>query len=90
MMMLVFGISFQTPLVVLVLAKVGLVNLKILNRYRKHVIAGIVIFAAVFAPVDVWSMVGMALAIWLLYELGVLLSWLTVFRKRAAQNDNTQ
>jgi sec-independent protein translocase protein TatC len=84
-MLLVFGIAFQTPLVVLVLSKVGLVSFKTLNHYRKHVIFGMTVFAGIFAPSDLWSMVVMGGAMWLLYEAGVLLSWLIVFRKQRAQ-----
>ncbi len=86
-MLVVFGLSFQTPLVVLVLSKVGLVSFDTLKRYRKHVIFGMTVFAGIFAPSDAWSMVAMGGAMWLLYEAGVLVSWLTVFRKRPPIND---
>ncbi len=49
-MMLVFGLIFQTPMVVLVLAKMGLVTVRTLNNYRRHVIVVIVILAAVRNP----------------------------------------
>lgn len=84
-MVLIMGLSFQTPLVVLVLAKVGLVNMKRLNTYRRHVIAGITVFAGVFAPADPFSMLIMGAAMWALYELGVVLAWILVFRKRARE-----
>jgi sec-independent protein translocase protein TatC len=82
-MLLVFGLSFQTPLIVLVLAKTGLISLDTLTRYRKHVIMALTVFAGIFAPADAWSMIVMGAAMWLLYEAGVLLAWLTVFRKQA-------
>ena len=85
-LLLAFGIVFQMPLVVLVLAKVGLVNMGTLRRYRRHVLVGISIVAAILAPPDILSMIAMALPMWLLYELGVLMSWLLIFRKRPAEN----
>jgi len=84
-LLLVFGLIFEVPLVVLVLAKVGLVNMRMLNRYRRHVVVAMAVFAAVFAPPDAMSMILMILPMWLLYEGGILLAWLLVFRKKAKQ-----
>jgi sec-independent protein translocase protein TatC len=80
-MTMIFGLAFQTPLAVVVLSWVGLVNLRQLNHYRRHVIIAVLVFAAVvtFSPVD--QMV-LAIPMWLLYELGLLLSYLAVFRPR--------
>jgi sec-independent protein translocase protein TatC len=79
MMMLVCGLMFQTPLAVLILAKMGLVTLKTLNHYRRHVVVAILIIAAVAtpspSPVD---QVVLAVPMWLLYELGVLLVYLLI------------
>jgi len=81
--MLMFGLAFQTPLVVLILSKAGIVSLSALNKYRRHVIVGVLIFAAVVtsspSPLD---QIMLAIPIWLLYELGVGLSYLMVFRGR--------
>lgn len=84
-LVLAFGAVFQMPLVVLVLARVGLVSMRTLRKYRRHVIVGISAVAAVLAPPDVGSMIAMLLPMWLLYEFGVFLSWLLIFRKREAQ-----
>ncbi|MCY2930609.1 MAG: twin-arginine translocase subunit TatC [Planctomycetota bacterium] len=80
-MMLVFGITFQTPLIVIVLAKAGLVSIRSFNRFRRHVVIAILIFTAIIAPPDAFSMLALATPMWLLYEIGVLLAWLMV-RKR--------
>ena len=72
-MILVFGMVFQTPLLVLLLAKMGVVSLDGLQRYRRHVIVCIVILGAMLTPPDPVSQVSLALPMWLLYELGVLL-----------------
>ena len=80
-MMLVFGVGFQTPLAVLLLTKMGLLSVKTLNRYRKHVIVGILILAALFTSPSPVDQILLALPMWLLYELGVLLAYLLVERK---------
>jgi len=85
-MMIVFGLAFQTPLVILVLAKIGLVSMRTLRDYRRHAIVIILAFAAVFAPGDVVSMIALAVPMWLLYELGVLLAYFLAFKKTPAED----
>ena len=77
-MMLVFGVTFQTPMVVLVLAKMRLVTIRTLNRYHRHVIVVIVILAAVLTPPDPVEQILLAVPMILLYELGVLLAYVFV------------
>ena len=81
-MMLIFGITFQTPLAVLILAKVGLVSVKTLNHYRKHVIVGILIVAAVATPSpSPLDQIVLGVPMWMLYELGVLLAYIATRKK---------
>ena len=82
-MMLAFGLAFQTPLAVLLLAKVGLVDMRWLRGHRRHVVLGILVFAAFITPPDALSMLSLALPVYCLYELGVLLAHVLVFRKRS-------
>ncbi|MCE5328524.1 MAG: twin-arginine translocase subunit TatC [Planctomycetaceae bacterium] len=81
--MVLFGLCFQLPLAVLVLAKVGLVSVKGLNKYRRHVVVAVLLVAAVVtpspSPID---QLMLAIPMQLLYELGVLLAWLLVERKK--------
>ena len=72
-MALVFGLAFQTPLAVLILGRLGIVPLKKLNYYRRHVIIAILICAALLTPPDPLSQICLAVPMWLLYELGVIL-----------------
>ena len=81
-MMVVFGLGFQTPLAVLLLAKMGLVTVKKLNKYRRHVVVGTLILAAVCTSPSPVDQILLAIPMWLLYELGVLLTWLLVEKKR--------
>lgn len=86
-MILAFGVAFQTPVAVLILAKVGLVDMKTLRGYRRHAALAVSIFAAIFAPGDALSMIIMAGAMYLLYELGLVLAHLLIFRHEPAEDD---
>jgi sec-independent protein translocase protein TatC len=81
-LMLVFGIAFQTPLAIILLTKTGLVSIEALKRSRKYVVLVIVIVAAMATPPDVYSQIALAVPLYLLYELGILLSYLASRRKR--------
>ena len=87
LMMLVFGLGFQTPLAVLLLAKMGLVTTKTLNRYRKHVIVGLLILAAMVTSPSPVDQVLLAVPMWLLYELGVLLAYFLVEKPRKKEEE---
>jgi len=68
-----FGLMFELPLVVYFLGKTRLVTVSTFRRYRRHVILGIFVLAAVATPPDAFSQVALALPMILLYELGILM-----------------
>ena len=70
----IFGIAFQMPLAIFFLTKTGLVSLTSLQKSRKYVLFGIVIISAIATPPDVISQITLALPLYLLYELGIILS----------------
>ncbi len=74
-LMLVFGIAFQTPTAIFFLNRTGLVSLEALSRSRKYVVLIIVIVAAMATPPDVVSQIALAIPLYLLFEVGVLLSY---------------
>ena len=82
MLMLVFGVAFQTPVAIFFLNKTGLVSIQALRRSRKFVIIGIFVVAAMATPPDVVSQVTLAIPLYALFELGILLSWLSERRKK--------
>ena len=84
-LMLVFGFAFQTPVAIFFLNRTGLVSVRALINARKYVILVIVILAAMATPPDVVSQVTLAIPLYLLYELGVLLSYLAN-RKKSSQS----
>lgn len=71
-----FGLSFELPLVVTVLARFGLASPAFLRHYRGYVIVGLFSMAALLTPPDVITQLLLALPLWLLYELSILLAGL--------------
>jgi len=71
---LAFGITFEVPVVVVVLVRMGLVPLAKLKEIRPYVIVGAFIVAAVVTPPDILSQLLLAVPMTLLYELGLLVA----------------
>ncbi len=67
-----FGVAFQLPVALALLAKVGIVSSKALKRYRRYAYVGMFIIAAVLAPPDVITQCGLALPLILLYEVSII------------------
>ncbi len=84
-LMLVFGIAFQTPIAIFILVRTGLVGLPTLRRGRKYVLLGIFVVAAVATPPDVISQVSLAIPLYGLYELGMVLAYVAERKAREAQ-----
>jgi len=73
-MFVAFGVTFETPVVVIVLVRFGIVPLAKLRAVRPYMIVGAFVVGAVFTPPDVVSQLLLAVPLWLLYELGLLLA----------------
>ena len=86
MLMLVFGIAFQTPIAIFFLNRTGLVSIQALRRSRKFVLLCIFVVAAMATPPDVISQVTLAIPLYGLFELGILLSWFAERRKSPQNN----
>lgn len=71
---LAFGITFEVPVVVVVLVRMGLVPLAKLKEIRPYVIVGAFVISAVVTPPDVLSQLLLAVPMTLLYELGLLIA----------------
>ena len=85
-LMLVFGIAFQTPTAIFFLNRTGIVSLKSLSRSRKYVLLVIVIVAAMATPPDVVSQIALAVPLYVLFELGIVLSYIANRRKSSRTN----
>jgi sec-independent protein translocase protein TatC len=71
--LLVFGCAFELPLVLTLLARVGVVSAATLSKYRRHAIRGALIVSAIVTPdATLFTMLLMAVPLMLLYEIGVL------------------
>ncbi len=71
---LMFGLVFETPLVIVVLTYVGLLSPRTLRKYRRHAIIIMAILAAVMTPADVVSQLLMLVPLYLLFEISVILA----------------
>jgi len=76
-MILIFGFAFQTPSAIFFLNKSGLVSLERLTKLRKYVFLAVFVIAAIITPPDFVSQVTLAVPLYLLFELGILLSQFT-------------
>jgi sec-independent protein translocase protein TatC len=65
------GLFFELPVVVFILSKLGLVSSKMLKKFRKHALVGILLLSAIITPPDVISQVLVSIPILILYEIGI-------------------
>jgi len=89
-MFLAFGITFEIPIVVIVLVRMGLVTVEKLREARPYVIVGAFVVAAVVTPPDVLSQFMLAVPMCLLYEAGVFLARFVGVRPKAESEYKTQ
>lgn len=78
---LAFGLTFEVPIIVVLLARFGIADVERLKASRPYVIVGAFILAAIFTPPDVISQLLLAIPLCLLYEIGIQLA--RVVGKRA-------
>jgi len=67
-----FGITFEMPVLLTLLAKVGIVTAASLRKFRRYAYVGMFVVAAILAPPDVITQVGLAVPLILLYEISIL------------------
>ena len=70
-MFLAFGLAFEVPVAVVVLARLGIVNVEKLKAFRGYFIVLAFVIAAIVTPPDVVSQLSLAIPMCLLYELGI-------------------
>lgn len=75
MLTLAFGLSFEFPLVMIFLAGARVITTEQMRRWRRYVILGLVIFAAVVTPTqDPYTMLLMTVPLWVFYEIAILVA----------------
>lgn len=82
-----FGITFEVPVAVVVLVRMGIVSVEKLREIRPYVVVGAFVIGAIFTPPDVVSQIMLAVPLWLLYELGILVAAMMVKKVVAAEQD---
>lgn len=82
-MFIAFGATFEIPIVVIVLARAGVVSVEKMREARPYVIVGAFVIAAIVTPPDVLSQFMLAVPMCLLYEAGLIFA--RVLGKRAAE-----
>ncbi len=74
---LAFGVTFEVPVAVVILVKMGMVSVAKLKEIRPYVVVGAFVIGAIFTPPDVVSQIMLAVPLWILYEIGILVAqWL--------------
>ena len=73
-MCFVMGVVFELPVVCTILGKMGLINRKMMSSFRRHAIVAILVVSAIITPTtDAFTLLIVALPIWLLYEVSIIL-----------------
>ena len=73
-MCLAFGATFEVPVVVVILVRMGIVPIEKLREVRSYVIVGAFVISAIVTPPDVVSQLALAIPMCLLYELGLMVA----------------
>ncbi|HEX7455121.1 MAG TPA: twin-arginine translocase subunit TatC [Gallionella sp.] len=81
-MFVAFGITFQVPVAVVLLVRMGIVTVEKLREIRPYVVVGAFVVGAVFTPPDIVSQFMLAMPLWLLYEAGIVVAnWMKPVEK---------
>jgi sec-independent protein translocase protein TatC len=72
-----FGLAFEVPIAVVLIARFGWVTIAQLKEARSYVIVGAFVLGAIFTPPDIISQFMLAVPLWLLYEVGILVAQYT-------------
>ncbi|MGW8313443.1 MAG: twin-arginine translocase subunit TatC [Desulfuromonadales bacterium] len=82
-LLLAFGLVFELPVVIFFLARMGIVDYKMLGRNRKFALLAAFVIGAILTPPDVFSQTALALPFVVLYEIGIIVA--RVFGKRRSE-----
>ncbi len=93
-MFIAFGVAFEVPIVVVILARMGVVTIAQLKSFRTYFVVGAAAVAGLVTPPDPVSMIALLIPMYLLYELGILSAQLFIKHTQApdegGETANTQ
>ena len=79
------GFIFQLPIIIYFLSKIGLVTPKLMRKYRRHSIIGVLILSAIITPPDITSQILVSIPLLFLYEVSIFISKV-INKRNAAEN----
>ncbi|SIT44756.1 TatABCE protein translocation system subunit [Paraburkholderia piptadeniae] len=86
-MFIAFGVTFEVPIVVVLLVRMGVLTVKKLKEIRPYVIVGAFVVSAVVTPPDVFSQLILAIPLIVLYEAGIIAARLFVNKTVTTENE---
>ena len=86
-MFIAFGVTFEVPIVVVLLVRMNVLTIKKLKEIRPYVIVGAFVISAVVTPPDVFSQLILAIPLVVLYEAGIIAARLIVGKQPAVVED---
>jgi sec-independent protein translocase protein TatC len=81
---LAFGITFEVPIATIILVATGMTTIEQLKKMRAYILVGAFALGMLLTPPDVISQTLLALPMWLLFEIGILMSWILLPHRRVA------
>ena len=84
---LAFGIAFEVPIATIILVATGMVSIDQLKKARAYVLVGAFAMGMLLTPPDVISQTLLALPMWLLFEIGILMSRILLPHRRTAPGE---
>jgi sec-independent protein translocase protein TatC len=89
-MFLAFGVTFEVPIIVVILARMGFVTVKKLRQIRPYVIVGAFAISAVVTPPDVFSQLILAVPLVILYEVGIIAAGIIAGKDRRLREQEAE
>ena len=82
------GLLFLLPVLILILSKIGLITSAFLKKYRKHSFVAVLIVAAIITPPDIFTQIVVTIPIMILYELGIQIAKRIEKKKRMEETQS--